>query len=194
MCVVHVIACFVCVRVSHACCARERSDPSSPALRRPLCRFKSCPSEPANSSCSIFIKPLSLKEPYPDHGKSHSSCSHSHALSILALIPPLPALLCLPPHSLAFSHPPFTSPVYLSLPLHSPSLSLSLIHTHSLTHTHTHSFSLSLSLSHSYIHKHTHTQHTCSGTHTPTQSIRVQHTCAGWGGSGAGGAFRRRRL
>ncbi|KAI4804459.1 hypothetical protein KUCAC02_026088, partial [Chaenocephalus aceratus] len=68
-------------------------------LRRPLCRFKSCPSEPANSSCSIFIKPLSLKEPYPEQAKSHSPRSRSHALSILALIPLLPALLSL-------SHPP----------------------------------------------------------------------------------------
>lgn len=128
----------------------------------PLCRFKSCPSEPANSSCSIFIKPLSLKEPYPDHGKSHSSCSHSHALSILALIPLLPALLCLS-HSLSSflspPHPLFTSLVDLSLP---PSLSLfpSLSLTHTLRHT------LSLSLSHSYIHKHTRIHNTHAQAHT----------------------------
>lgn len=139
-------------------------------LRRPLCRFKSCPSEPANSSCSIFIKPLSLKEPYPDHGKSHSSRSRSHALSILALIPLLPARLSL---SLSLS-PPFTSLVYLSLP---PSLSLSLWHTHTYTFTYIHSDTFSPT--HIYIN--THIRNTHAHAHAPTQSIRVQHTCAGWG-------------
>ena len=196
--VVHVIGCFVCVRASHVwcvcvcvCCtcakrrvcewASERLDPSSLVLRRPLCRFKSCPSEPANSSCSIFIKPLSLKEPYPDHGKSHSSRSRSHALSILALIPLLlPALLSLSLSLTRSLSPPFTSLVYLSLP---PSLSpsLPLCHTHTHTHTHSLTYTQTLSLSHTYIHKHTHTTHTCSHTRAPTQSIRVQHTCAGWG-------------
>ena len=150
-------------------------DPSSSVLRRPLCRFKSCPSEPANSSCSIFIKPLSLKEPYPDHGKSHSSRSRSHALSILALIPLLlPALLSL---SRSLSHPPLPLLSICPSPLHS----LPLCHTHTHTHIHLHTLRHFLSLTHIYINTHTHTTHTCSCTHAPTQSIRVQHTCAGWG-------------
>lgn len=129
----------------------------------PLCRFKSCPSEPANSSCSIFIKPLSLKEPYPDHGKSHSSCSHSHALSILALIPLLPALLCLS-HSLSsFLSPPHPTPFLplLSIcpsPLHSLSFPLCLSHIHSDT--------LFLSLPLIYIHKHTRIHNTHAQAHT----------------------------
>lgn len=128
----------------------------------PLCRFKSCPSEPANSSCSIFIKPLSLKEPYPDHGKSHSSCSHSHALSILALIPLLPALLCLS-HSLSsFLSPPTPPPFYLSCRSVPPPFTLSLSLSASHTYTQTHSFSLS----HSYIHKHTRIHNTHAQAHT----------------------------
>uniref|UniRef100_A0A8C7DMQ5 Estrogen related receptor beta n=7 Tax=Salmoninae TaxID=504568 RepID=A0A8C7DMQ5_ONCKI len=137
-----------------------------------LCRFKSCPSEPANSSCSIFIKPLSLKEPYPDHGKSHSSRSLSHALSILALIcrclrfsrslsltPPLP-----------LSHPPL--PLSLSLPLSLFHSSLSLIYA--LTHTTTHTYRQ---------------RHTLSYTQTHTHTIRSEHTCADWGGVVLEGLF-----
>lgn len=155
----------------------------------PLCRFKSCPSEPANSSCSIFIKPLSLKEPYPDHGKSHSSCSHSHALSILALIPLLPALLCLS-HSLSSflspPHPLFTSPVDLSLP---PSLSLfpSLPLTHTLRHT------LSLSPTHIYINTRAYTTHMLRHTHAHSIHQSPAYLCR-LGGSGAGGGFRQRCL
>lgn len=163
--------CGVCVLyLCIAECASERLDPSSSVLRRPLCRFKSCPSEPANSSCSIFIKPLSLKEPYPDHGKSHSSRSRSHALSILALIPLLPALL-----SLSLSLTLLYLSVYLSLPPSlSPSLSATHTHTHSLTYTQT------LSLSHTYIHKHTHNTHAHAHTR-PLNPSESQHTCAGWG-------------
>jgi len=140
--VVHLIGCFVsvcvcvcvCVVAVHiAECVSERLDPSSPALRRPLCRSKSCPSEPANGSCSIFIKPLSLKEPYPDRGKSHSPRSRSHALSILALVP-LPALLSL-------SHPPLPPPSICPSPLHFLSVSLSFIHTHFHLHTLRHTLS-----------------------------------------------------
>lgn len=154
--------------------ASDRLDPSSPELRRPLCRFKSCPSEPANSSCSIFIKPLSLKEPYPEHGKSHSSRSHSPALSILTFILLLPALLCLSP-------PLFTSPSICpssSTPSFQPlPLFLSLALKFSYIHSDTHSFSLS----HTHIYINTHTPYTCSCTHS--QFIRARHTCAGcWGG------------
>lgn len=146
MCVV-----FVC-RGSLQLSERSSSDPSSPrALCRPLCSFKSCPSEPASSSCSIFIKPLSLKEPYPGHGKSHSSRSLSHALSILALI------CCCLRFSLTLSPPlPLSPPPPLSL---SP-----LIHTftyiHILTHSHTlrHAFTLSLLHAHTDTHMLTHTR------------------------------------
>lgn len=70
-------------------------------------------------------------------------------------------------------------------------LSLSVTHTHIHLHTLRHTLSLSLSLSHSYIHKHTHIHntHARAHTHTPTQSIRVQHTCAGWGGAVLEGVF-----
>uniref|UniRef100_A0A8K9Y1N1 Estrogen-related receptor beta n=3 Tax=Salmoninae TaxID=504568 RepID=A0A8K9Y1N1_ONCMY len=113
-----------------------------------LCRFKSCPSEPANSSCSIFIKPLSLKEPYPDHGKSHSSRSLSHALSILALIR----------RCLRFSRSLSLTPLYLSLtPLY-----LSLSHSLSLSST-------PLSLSHIRTDTHNH-------THIPTETHTLLHT------------------
>lgn len=176
----------ICVCVLYLCtaaCVRVcRLDPSSSLLRRPLCRFKSCPSEAANSSCSIFIKPLSLKEPYPDHGKSHSSRPRSHALSILALIPPLPARLS--PLSLSLSHPLYLSRPSIPPPL-PPSLSLSLWPTH--THTHTYLHTLRHFLSHSYIHKHTHTHTIHMLMHTlplnPSESnIPVQA-----GGSGAAG-------
>lgn len=152
-----------------------------PVHRRPLCRFKSCPSEPANSSCSIFIKPLSLKEPYPDHGKSHSSRSRSHARSILALVPLLPVLL-----SLSLS-PPFTSlalcPSPCTLP---PWLSLSIIHT--FTYIHSGAHFLSLSPTHIYIN--THNTHMVTHPLNPSES----NIPAQAGGSGAGGAFRQRCL
>lgn len=156
----------------------------------PLCRFKSCPSEPANSSCSIFIKPLSLKEPYPDHGKSHSSCSHSHALSILALIPLLPALLCLS-HSLSsFLSPPHPTPFLplLSIcpsPLHSLSFPLCLSHIHSDT--------LFLSPTHIYINTRAYTTHMLRHTHAHSIHQSPAYLCR-LGGSGAGGGFRQRCL
>lgn len=160
--------CIICAEGS----ARASEDPSSSVLCRPLCRFKSCPSEPADSSCSIFIKPLSLKEPYPDHGKTHSSRS---PLSCSLHLSAHPAAAC-SPFSLSFSLTPLPP---LSI---SPSLSLSFSLTHTFTYIHSDTFSPT----HIYINTHIHDTHMLMHMRP---LISVQHTCAGWGGVVLQGLF-----
>lgn len=145
----------------------------------PSCRFKPRPPQPANSSCSIFIKPSSLKEPRPERGESHSP----RALSTSALIP---AAACAPLSlSLSPSRPP---PTPSSTP---PSLSLSLSLAYTHFHLHTLGRALSLARSHTFLHKHTHAH-----AHTrvsPTYLCRLvgaergercwrRRVCGGWGG------------
>lgn len=128
----------ICVRVPkrnmvHAALGRHLNShwlapplipPPSPPASPPCC-CKPLPPESANSSCSLlFIMPLSLKEPYPEHGESHSSHSPCLPLSLThGAVPPLP----LSSRSLSLSLPRFTSPSlsppHLSFPLPSSSSS-----------------------------------------------------------------------